>query len=95
MTLRQSANESVHAETVRDNWAQICDFTDSLHPKGQEASLLLGTVLQELWDKDAARAAAGDAATATPSTTPVVRGSVKSMETRERDYDRMCRRTWR
>ena len=42
MTLRQSANESVHAETVRDNWAQICDFTDSLHPKGQEASLLLG-----------------------------------------------------
>lgn len=71
MTLRQSANESVHAETVRDNWAQICDFTDSLHPKGQEASLLLGTVLQELWDKDAARAAAGDAATATPSTTPV------------------------
>ena len=35
VTLRESSHDSVMPEAVRDNWDQISDFTDSLHPKNQ------------------------------------------------------------
>lgn len=36
MTLRESTNDPILPEAVRDNWEQICDFNNSLHPKGNE-----------------------------------------------------------
>ncbi|XP_057365697.1 peroxisomal multifunctional enzyme type 2-like [Daphnia carinata] len=55
MTLRESTNDPILPEAVRDNWEQICNFNNSLHPKGSEASMLLGKVLQDLMEKDANR----------------------------------------
>lgn len=56
MTLRESVDDPIVPEAVRDNWAAICDFNNSLHPKNnQEASMLLGGILQELMDKDATK----------------------------------------
>lgn len=56
MTLRESVNDPILPEAVRDNWSVICGFNNSLHPKNnQEASMLLGGVLQELMDKDASK----------------------------------------
>jgi hypothetical protein len=40
MTLRESTNDPILPEAVRDNWEQICDFNNSLHPKGSEVMLL-------------------------------------------------------
>jgi len=55
VTVRENSTDSILPESVRDNWDQITDFTDGLHPKDQqEASLLLGKILEDLWAKDAA-----------------------------------------
>ena len=88
--MRQSADDSITPEAVRDNWAEITDFTDPLYPKGsvsifdvifnefefdskcqhstlfQEASMLLGKVLQDLWAKDEANKSTN------PNASPVV-----------------------
>jgi len=56
VTVRDNSIDTILPEAVRDNWAKISDFTDSLHPKDQqEASILLGKVLQDLWAKDEAK----------------------------------------
>ena len=47
-------------------WDKITDFTDALYPKANEASLLLGKVLQDLWEKDEARKNAGSSAPLSP-----------------------------
>ena len=64
--LRDSADDPIVPEAVRDNWDKITDFTDALYPKANEASLLLGKVLQDLWEKDEARKNAGSSAPLSP-----------------------------
>lgn len=41
MTVRDSANDRIFPEAVRDNWDAITDFKNPLYPKGSEVMTYL------------------------------------------------------
>lgn len=44
MTVRESANDAISPEAVRDNWDTITDFKNPLYPEGKEVILTINVL---------------------------------------------------
>ena len=54
MALRKHINDDISPELVRDNWDQICDFSnDPMYPESaQEITMYFAKALQELTERN-------------------------------------------